>query len=166
MYKCRELSLINPVTITSIADLYTVRVLQLSTIGGKQNKIVELYWQPPMEHWCKVNVDECCLGNSGNAGYGSAIRNSHGKIVLAFYEFIGVATNFVAELHGAILGVSATVEKGYHDIWLESDSKSNCMPIELYSCTMKRNPIPTKVTIHDHFLKQMQAKGKEISHQN
>ena len=48
-------------------------------------------------------------GNPGPAGYGSVITEN-GKIVAELYDYIGVATNNVAEYSGLIAGLKAVNE--------------------------------------------------------
>jgi len=53
-----------------------------------------------------LTADGGSRGNPGPAGYGSVI-SENGKIVAELYDFIGVATNNVAEYSGLIAGLTA-----------------------------------------------------------
>ena len=53
-----------------------------------------------------LTADGGSRGNPGPAGYGSVITEN-GKIIAELYDFIGVATNNVAEYCGLIAGLTA-----------------------------------------------------------
>ena len=53
-----------------------------------------------------LTADGGSRGNPGPAGYGSVITEN-GKIIAELYEFIGIATNNVAEYSGLIAGLKA-----------------------------------------------------------
>jgi broad specificity phosphatase PhoE/ribonuclease HI len=56
-----------------------------------------------------LTADGGSRGNPGPAGYGSVITEN-GKIIAELYDFIGVATNNVAEYSGLIAGLTAIHE--------------------------------------------------------
>ena len=56
-----------------------------------------------------LTADGGSRGNPGPAGYGSVITEN-GKIIAELYDFIGVATNNVAEYSGLIAGLAAINE--------------------------------------------------------
>ncbi len=56
-----------------------------------------------------LTADGGSRGNPGPAGYGSVITEN-GKIIAELYDFIGVATNNVAEYCGLIAGLTAINE--------------------------------------------------------
>ena len=56
-----------------------------------------------------LTADGGSRGNPGPAGYGSVITEN-GKIIAELYDFIGVATNNVAEYSGLIAGLKAVNE--------------------------------------------------------
>ena len=56
-----------------------------------------------------LTADGGSRGNPGPAGYGSVITEN-GKIIAELYDFIGVATNNVAEYSGLIAGLTAINE--------------------------------------------------------
>ena len=56
-----------------------------------------------------LTADGGSRGNPGPAGYGTVITEN-GKIVAELYDFIGVATNNVAEYSGLIAGLTAINE--------------------------------------------------------
>ena len=53
-----------------------------------------------------LTADGGSRGNPGPAGYGSVITEN-GKIIAELYDFIGIATNNVAEYCGLIAGLTA-----------------------------------------------------------
>ena len=56
-----------------------------------------------------LTADGGSRGNPGPAGYGSVITEN-GKIIAELYDFIGIATNNVAEYAGLIAGLTAIHE--------------------------------------------------------
>ena len=56
-----------------------------------------------------LTADGGSRGNPGPAGYGSVITEN-GKIIAELYDFIGIATNNVAEYSGLIAGLTAINE--------------------------------------------------------
>lgn len=56
-------------------------------------KIKLITWQRPRLQWVKLNVDGAYKGNPRRAGGGCTFRNSHGNLLLDFYEFFGQGTS-------------------------------------------------------------------------
>jgi probable phosphoglycerate mutase len=71
-----------------------------------------------------VEADGGSRGNPGPAGYGAVVRDAAtGAVVGERKEFIGDATNNVAEYRGLIAGLEAALEAGGTDIEVRMDSK-------------------------------------------
>lgn len=71
-----------------------------------------------------VEADGGARGNPGPAGYGAVVRAAEDGTVLAERsEFIGTATNNVAEYRGLIAGLRAAAETGATDVAVRMDSK-------------------------------------------
>jgi len=70
----------------------------------------------------KLNVDGCCNGNPGNAGYGGLFRDVEGKWLGGFYGSLGLATNVRAELYAICQGLIAAWDLGYRTMLVETDS--------------------------------------------
>ena len=56
-----------------------------------------------------LTADGGSRGNPGPAGFGSVI-SENGKIIAELYDYIGVATNNVAEYSGLVAGLTAIAE--------------------------------------------------------
>ena len=71
-----------------------------------------------------VEADGGSRGNPGVAGYGAVVRDAADGVLLAERkEYIGVATNNVAEYRGLIAGLTAAAELGADAVRVRMDSK-------------------------------------------
>lgn len=55
-------------------------------------------WIRPSSGCFKLNVDGSSRGSPGDSTVGGVVRDSSGRVVVSFSEFIGVRTNVRAEL--------------------------------------------------------------------
>ncbi|WP_405140282.1 bifunctional RNase H/acid phosphatase [Nocardia sp. NBC_01388] len=71
-----------------------------------------------------IEADGGSRGNPGPAGYGAVVWDADRQRVLAERkEFLGVATNNVAEYRGLIAGLEAAAELGAREVSVRMDSK-------------------------------------------
>ncbi len=70
-----------------------------------------------------VNVDGASRGNPGKAGIGVAIFDKDSKLIKECSEYIGTATNNVAEYKALILGVKEAIKCGAQEILFRTDSE-------------------------------------------
>ena len=70
-----------------------------------------------------INVDGGARGNPGPAGIGALIRSTDGKVLAEEHEFIGNATNNVAEYRALLLGLEKALEIGVVDVEIVNDSE-------------------------------------------
>lgn len=71
-----------------------------------------------------VEADGGSRGNPGPAGYGAVVFDAgHSRILAERMEFLGVATNNVAEYRGLIAGLEAAAELGAREVTVRMDSK-------------------------------------------
>ncbi|WP_216911893.1 bifunctional RNase H/acid phosphatase [Nocardia noduli] len=71
-----------------------------------------------------VEADGGSRGNPGPAGYGAVVfADDHTRVLAERREFIGVATNNVAEYRGLIAGLEAATELGARVVEVRMDSK-------------------------------------------
>jgi ribonuclease HI len=73
--------------------------------------------------WLVVNVDGASRGNPGKAGIGVAIFDKDSKLIKECSEYIGIATNNVAEYKALILGVKEAIKCGAQEILFRTDSE-------------------------------------------
>jgi hypothetical protein len=79
-------------------------------------------WKAPSAPWLKVNTDGSMIGTLGT--FRGLFRDHLGTFLGPFACNIGVSTVFNAEIHGFILPMEYTTQKGWKNVWLESDSTS------------------------------------------
>jgi probable phosphoglycerate mutase len=71
-----------------------------------------------------VEADGGSRGNPGPAAYGAVVRDGDtGDVLVEVAEYIGTATNNVAEYRGVIAGLTAALELGATDVGVRMDSK-------------------------------------------
>jgi ribonuclease HI len=70
-----------------------------------------------------VNVDGASRGNPGKAGIGVAVFDKNSKLIKECSEYIGIATNNVAEYKALILGVKEAIKCGAQEILFRTDSE-------------------------------------------
>ncbi|WP_306359132.1 bifunctional RNase H/acid phosphatase [Nocardia sp. CC227C] len=71
-----------------------------------------------------VEADGGSRGNPGPAGYGAVVWDAdHARVLAQRWEYLGVATNNVAEYRGLIAGLEAAAELGATEVAVRMDSK-------------------------------------------
>ncbi|WP_040865752.1 bifunctional RNase H/acid phosphatase [Nocardia exalbida] len=71
-----------------------------------------------------VEADGGSRGNPGPAGYGAVVYDAdHVRVLAERREFLGIATNNVAEYRGLIAGLEAAAELGAESVLVRMDSK-------------------------------------------
>jgi len=70
-----------------------------------------------------INVDGGARGNPGPAGYGALVRDGAGNTIAELSEFIGIATNNVAEYRGLLAGLEYAKSHQAQVIKVYSDSE-------------------------------------------
>lgn len=68
-------------------------------------------------------IDGGARGNPGPAGYGVRVENSNGIVVEELQDFIGIATNNVAEYRGLLAALSYLDKHEYKNVVIRSDSE-------------------------------------------
>jgi ribonuclease HI len=89
---------------------------------GNAPRIKEVIWQPPIFNWIKCNCDGASLGNTGFSACGGIFRNADSSFLGVYALNIGVSTSLKAELIGAMIAIETATNKGWSNMWLESDS--------------------------------------------
>ncbi|GAA3541369.1 bifunctional RNase H/acid phosphatase [Amycolatopsis ultiminotia] len=71
-----------------------------------------------------VEADGGSRGNPGPAGYGAVVKDAEtGEVLAERYEYLGVATNNVAEYSGLVAGLTAAAGTGASTVDVRMDSK-------------------------------------------
>jgi ribonuclease HI len=91
--------------------------LSVSGKAGKGTSTIEKH------DFLIINVDGASKGNPGEAGIGVAIFDKDLNVVQEFCEYIGTATNNVAEYKALILGVKLAVKFNARNTLFKSDSE-------------------------------------------
>lgn len=78
----------------------------------------------------KVNVDGGARGNPGPAAIAAVVTDESGQVLRSESEFIGEATNNVAEYRALLLGIRLATELGAEEVELIGDSELIVRQIE------------------------------------
>lgn len=70
-----------------------------------------------------IYSDGASRGNPGPAGAGAVLIGEDGEILATEYQYLGTATNNLAEYSGAILGLQKAIELGATQVTLRADSE-------------------------------------------
>jgi ribonuclease HI len=70
-----------------------------------------------------IHVDGGARGNPGPAAAAAVISDARGQVLDEAHEFLGVATNNVAEYRGLLLGLQRARELGATDVEVVNDSE-------------------------------------------
>jgi ribonuclease HI len=110
------------VSSNAIKDFLFLKKFNINIHSPRPPILKEIIWHPPLPSWYKCNIDGASNGNPGTAACGGVFRNNYSDFVFAFVEPLGIATSFYAELSGALRAVEIAWEKGWMNLWLETDS--------------------------------------------
>ncbi|KAL0301642.1 UNVERIFIED_CONTAM: hypothetical protein Sradi_6441000 [Sesamum radiatum] len=98
-------------------DMHVAAKLGFQISHLKQEKnIVIVRWIKPRGHGMKLNTDGASKGSTGLAGAGGIIRDARGHTIVAFQEFLGLATNTFAEISAVAKGLEIAHNMGLNDI--------------------------------------------------
>jgi ribonuclease HI len=70
-----------------------------------------------------LSVDGACKGNPGSAGIGVVINDESGKEIAAIGEYIGDATNNIAEYTALLRGLRECIRLGADAVIIQTDSE-------------------------------------------
>ncbi|OEL13207.1 hypothetical protein BAE44_0025775 [Dichanthelium oligosanthes] len=103
------------------------RAQQLSTAArpfqpSPPSRVILVRWTPPPRGWSKVNFDGSVYNDgSGRASIGGVIRDSAGRVVLAFAEPTEHSTVGIVEALALIRGLQLAEELGLDRVVAEGD---------------------------------------------
>ncbi|GLU15130.1 hypothetical protein SLE2022_316500 [Rubroshorea leprosula] len=80
-------------------------------------------WSKPHFPTIKLNSDGSSIGNPGLSGSGGIFRDSLGNWVLGYARNIGFSSPLAAELWAIRDGLVLAIQRGFHNLIVESDSK-------------------------------------------
>jgi hypothetical protein len=105
-----------------VSDANILDALSVSPHNRRVSDILMVYWKAPSAPWIKVNTDGSLIGS--HAACGGLFRDHRGSLLGAFVCNIGSSTVFYAEVYAFLLALEYAVQKGWRNVWLESDSTS------------------------------------------
>ncbi|KAL0291297.1 UNVERIFIED_CONTAM: putative ribonuclease H protein [Sesamum radiatum] len=104
-------------------DLFSINSLHINIQQKVQRqKAIIVHWRKPPEGWYKLNTDGASKGNPGISGADGILRDQSGKVIFAFQEPLGNATNNQTELSAIYRGLQICFSRGLHKIWIETDA--------------------------------------------
>jgi hypothetical protein len=107
---------------SSIVDFQILKAFKVNNHPPRAPRIIEVIWHPPIIGWVKCNTDGSSSGNPGPSACGGVFRNFNGDFLGCFAVSIGLANVLKAELWGIIFAIEAAFDRGWNNLWIESDS--------------------------------------------
>lgn len=110
---------------TSSASIQDFLILKAFSVVGKPRKahmVIEVIWKTPLGFWVKCNTNGAARGSPGLATYGGIFRDSSAATLGCFMLPLGINYALHAELVGVMVVVEVAYKKGWHRLWLGSDS--------------------------------------------
>lgn len=78
----------------------------------------------PLINWIKANTDGAMVQNPTIAACGGLFRDYNSNFIGGFAQNLDSDSSFVAELlAAAIMAIEIAHSKGWHNLWLETDSQ-------------------------------------------
>ncbi|KAF5190054.1 hypothetical protein FRX31_020352 [Thalictrum thalictroides] len=108
----------------SYLDNVVARAWNVKTRLRKEPRLKECKWLLPDEDMVKANSDGAAKGNPGQAGAGTVFRDHTVVVLLVISKGLGITTNFMAECEAVMICVEIALERGWHQLWVESDSRA------------------------------------------
>jgi ribonuclease HI len=96
--------------------------------------IKEVIWAPPLSMWVKANTDGAASSNPIKASAGGIFRNSEGLCIGSFFQLLGPYNAFFAELVADMNAIEIAYNRGFHNLWLETDSQLVTLAFRSSSC--------------------------------
>ncbi|XP_057811778.1 uncharacterized protein LOC131026015 [Salvia miltiorrhiza] len=106
----------------SWTDYTILRALGVATRAAPPPDFIFVHWWPPASSWIKVNTDGFAMGALGNIAAGGVFRDHFSWVRGSFHYKDGVGFTFVAELLAVIKAIMIAHDRGWHHLWIESDS--------------------------------------------
>lgn len=72
----------------------------------------------------KLNTDGCARGDPGKGGFGGVFRDEAGAWICGFFGQLDSCQSLEAEMWGLYRGLTIVLEKGMHEVIVETDSTS------------------------------------------
>jgi ribonuclease HI len=71
----------------------------------------------------QIYIDGSSIGNPGPSGLGAVFKDAQGKTLLEQYDYIGEATNNIAEYRALIMALTEALSRGFKTIEVLTDSE-------------------------------------------
>ncbi|XP_027118706.2 uncharacterized protein [Coffea arabica] len=89
-------------------------------VGGFGFQLVR--WIGPELWVLTLNTDGCSKGNPGTGGSGGVLRDSSGRLLLAFSAYLGETTSLHAETSALLIGLRECAQRGFGNVGVQLDS--------------------------------------------
>ncbi|KAL6144814.1 hypothetical protein ACLB2K_055504 [Fragaria x ananassa] len=106
----------------TVGELCILHRIGIKGRPSKAPKIVEVMWHVPFIYQVKLNTDGAARGSPGLAGFGGIFRDHLGQVLGCFSGNLGIANALEAELQAVIHAIQMASQRGWHSLWIESDS--------------------------------------------
>ena len=107
---------------SSVAEFVILKHFNVNLHPPKPQVIKEVIWSPPVFNWVKCNTDGASHRNPGMAACGGLFRSDDSELLGAFAVNLGLTSAIFSELIRAMVAIEIAHHKGWHSLWLETDS--------------------------------------------
>ena len=104
-------------------DLQIASMWKIFFLSPAAKRIVTVLWIKPHVGTIKLNSDGAYHQGNHMSAVGDILRDSDGRILLAYQQFIGVSSVVYAELYGIWKGLTLCQKTHHHEILVKSDSQ-------------------------------------------
>ncbi|PNX85515.1 ribonuclease H, partial [Trifolium pratense] len=109
-------------TSSAICDFCVLKAFKVDSRPPRAPSIKEVFWVPPNFSWTKCNTDAAALGCPGQASCAGVFRDKNAIFLGCFTVNLCINTAFHAELIGVMFAMEIAFEKGWWNLWVETDS--------------------------------------------
>lgn len=108
---------------SSMSEFLVLKQFSISIHPSTAPCIKQVDWTPSPCYWIKCNTDGASRGSPGISACGGVFRDYRASIIGCFTLNLGLSSLLHAELSGAMMSIEIVSDRGWHNLWLENDSK-------------------------------------------
>lgn len=107
----------------SMTEFVIMKTFKVNIHPPKAPSIKEVIWQPPIQQWIKLNTDGAMIKNPCRASCASIFRDNNSIFKGGFAQNVETDSPFVEEMMAALVAIEIAFDRGWHNLWLETDSQ-------------------------------------------
>lgn len=112
-----------------------------------RQKLTIVKWIKPPSGCYKLNIEGSTKGSLRESAVGGMVRDSYGRPILSFSEFIGVGSNIMAEIIAIWRGLLLCSDHKFFPLWIETDSLVSLFILRSQKCSWELDHIVSRIHI-------------------